>query len=72
MTREPSTYVCAVCGLAVYSWRSGGWKHAASGTTGPSCGQRPDVIERETWEKEAAALRAALNFALRHRLTGRE
>lgn len=44
-----SRYVCARCGLAVYSWGRGDgitWKHA-TGWRGPkSCGQKPIPVQR--------------------------
>ncbi len=65
MSREPSRYVCARCGLAAYTWAKGNdtvWKHAAGGWQGPkSCGQPPVPILRTTYEAgESAALQQAL------------
>ena len=44
MTRSLTKYICARCGLSVYSWAKGEgitWKHAAGWHTGKSCGKPP-------------------------------
>lgn len=47
-----SDEMCARCGLAVYRVGSRGtWKHAA-GSNATSCGKRPHVVDRETYEAE--------------------
>ncbi|GIH95326.1 hypothetical protein ACFFMN_23475 [Planobispora siamensis] len=59
MPRRRSEHVCDQCGLAVYPWGEKGWRHAASGSTRPSCGQPPQVVTREAYQKSAQLVRTA-------------
>lgn len=53
---SPDDAVCAVCGLRLHWWYPGKYKHAASGTTGPSCGRPPMVTTRAKYDAALAAL----------------
>lgn len=50
-----SKYVCGRCGVAVGVWAKGQgsyWKHQNGGYGNRSCGRRPMVVERDTYEAD--------------------
>lgn len=60
-TGTTSRFICARCGLGVYTWGAKAtWKHAASGRTGPSCGKPARVVERAVYEAEMTAIAVSI------------
>lgn len=58
-----SSHICARCGLPCLPFHFG-WKHCAGWHSKPSCGQRPEPVERVDCERRSivAALDAAVGW----------
>lgn len=54
MSRTPSTFVCAVCGLPVIRWVNA-WKHVGN-MYQTSCGKAPRPQLRSAYEAELKAI----------------